>query len=120
MIQIKRVYDAPTQEDGYRILVDRLWPRGITRQQAAIDLWLKDIAPSPGLRIWFDHQAERYDKFSLEYIKELSKNPAAELLKDILIEHPRATLLYAAKDPTINHAAILKVFLETEHSRPDG
>lgn len=112
MIQIKRIYDEPSETDGYRILIDRLWPRGVSKEQAAIDLWLKDIAPSRELRIWFDHQADRFAEFSLKYDGELADNPAIETLKTILAAHPQVTLLYGAKDPNINHAVVLKKFLE--------
>jgi uncharacterized protein YeaO (DUF488 family) len=118
MLQIKRIYEEPAQDDGYRILVYRLWPRGISKQRGAIDLWLKEIAPSPNLLIWFDHQAEKFDEFNLKYVRELSTNPAVATLEDIVAKHPRVTLLYAAKDPAINHAVVLKEFVESKTSRP--
>ena len=115
MIQIKRIYEEPSENDGFRILVDRLWPRGINKHLATIDLWLKEVAPSPDLRRLFNHKKDRFNEFSLKYVSELSKNPAVTVLDDILSQRPKITLLYAAKDTTINHAAVLKGFLENKH-----
>lgn len=112
MIQIKRIYDDPAADDGTRVLVDRLWPRGISKERAALDLWLKDIAPSPELRIWFDHKPERFAEFSVRYHDELSHNPAVTTLEGLIGKAPNLTLLYAAKDPTINQAVVLQRFLE--------
>lgn len=112
MLKIKRVYDTPTKTDGTRVLVDRLWPRGISKERAVIDLWLKEIAPSPGLRTWFDHKPERFNEFTLKYYEELSKGPAVNELKKLAHKHKLITLLYAAKDPAINHAVVLQGFLE--------
>jgi uncharacterized protein YeaO (DUF488 family) len=109
-ITIKRVYEAPADTDGLRILVDRLWPRGLKKEDAALDLWCKDIAPSPELRKWFDHRPERFEEFGKRYRAELDGNPAvADLLT--FIGKRRATLLYAARDPTINHATVLAAYL---------
>ena len=112
MLHIKRVYDEPAAEDGYRVLVDRLWPRGISKEKAALDLWLKDIAPSPGLRTWFDHKPERFAEFSHKYMDELEINQeAVQVLKKLLSENSNVTLLYAAKNPVVNHAVVLQEFL---------
>ena len=108
MINLKRIYDAPDQADGQRILVDRLWPRGVSKERAAIDLWLKEVAPSAELRTWFDHKPERFKEFSAKYVDELSRNPAFAELKELIAKHPNTTLLYAAKDPWINHAVVLR------------
>ncbi len=114
MIQIKRIYDTPTQTDGMRVLVDRLWPRGLSKQAAAIDLWLKEIAPSPELRIWFNHRPERFRAFSTKYAGELARNPATAQLRELITNNPTITLLYAAKDPALNNAAVLQRYLESE------
>jgi len=112
-LQIKRIYDAPAASDGTRVLVDRLWPRGISKERAALDLWLKDVAPSSDLRTWFNHKPERFAEFSHRYIDELSRNPVAKELRDKLADNTRnLTLVYAAKDPAINHAIVLKAFIE--------
>jgi uncharacterized protein YeaO (DUF488 family) len=110
-LRIKRIYDAPTSEDGYRVLVDRLWPRGVTKEKAALDLWLKEVAPSPALRTWFGHKPERFTEFSHRYIAELEVNPAVQEIRSILKHHSNVTLLYAAHDSEINHASVLKKYL---------
>jgi uncharacterized protein YeaO (DUF488 family) len=108
---IKRIYDAPATTDGYRVLVDRLWPRGVSKEKAALDLWLKDIAPSPDLREWFGHQPERFQEFSARYQAELEQNPAVGALHALAKDHMTITLLYAAHDPAINHAVVLQRYL---------
>lgn len=113
-LYIKRVYDPPAASDGQRILVDRLWPRGVRKEVAALDLWCKDIAPSPELRKWFGHQPERFAVFRDRYRAELAGNEGAvRHLKDLLANGD-VTLLYAAHDPACNHARVLAEFLE-EH-----
>ena len=113
-IQLKRVYEAPEESDGYRILTDRLWPRGISKEKAALDKWVKDMAPSPELRKWFGHDPEKYEEFRKMYRKELEENPAREdflnLVKDKLKEG-RVTLLFGAKDKEHNQAVVLRDFL---------
>lgn len=111
-VQIKRIYDEPQAADGYRILVDRLWPRGVSREQAQLNEWLKEAAPSPELRTWFGHKPERFDEFKARYQLELNTNPAVEQLKTIIKTHKSVTLLYAAHDPQINHAQVLLAYLE--------
>lgn len=111
-IHIKRIYDEPSPDDGARILVDRLWPRGVSKEAADLDEWLKDIAPSTELREWFSHKPERFEEFSKKYQHELSNHPAVGILKDLLKEHDTITLLYGAKDPKINHAVVLQHFME--------
>lgn len=113
MFKIKRVYEEPAAEDGFRVLVDRLWPRGVSRERAALDLWLKDIAPSPDLRNWFGHDPARFDEFSARYMDELAANPAVATLHGLSKNHMDITLLYAARDPEINHAQVLRRFLES-------
>ena len=110
-IRLKRAYDAPARGDGVRILVDRLWPRGVKKQALRLDLWCKDIAPSPGLRKWFDHRADRFDAFARRYRSELDANPAAVAELDEALGKGPATLVYAARDPGVNHAAVLRDWL---------
>jgi uncharacterized protein YeaO (DUF488 family) len=109
---IKRIYDGADPSDGFRVLVDRLWPRGMSKQRARLDLWLKDAAPSSELRTWFDHRAERFPEFSLRYRAELDTNAAVDELRQIARANPTVTLLYGAKSPEINHAVVLAEFLE--------
>jgi uncharacterized protein YeaO (DUF488 family) len=110
-IQTKRVYDLPGPDDGYRVLVDRLWPRGVSRARASLDEWLKDVAPSPQLRTWWDHDPARLAEFTDRYRAELDHNPAIGTLADLRHDHPRVTLLYAARDPQVNHATVLRDYL---------
>lgn len=113
-IGLKRIYEPADPADGYRILVDRLWARGVTKQQAAIDEWMKDIAPSPALRRWFGHLPERFTAFKERYTRELEENPAcaglAESIRARALEQ-KVTLVYAAKDPVHNHAKVLYEWL---------
>lgn len=110
-INIKRIYSHKENDGTYRILIDRLWPRGIKKTDLSIDEWNKEIAPSPQLRLWFDHKKERFEEFSKLYIEELkSKKEEVERLRKIAEKQP-LTLLYGAKDLEINHAAVLKEFL---------
>ena len=115
-ISVKRVYDAPTEDEGERILVDRLWPRGISKERAALADWNKNVAPSTELRKWFGHDPERFEEFSARYRDELSASPAAEELaracRERLERGQSVTLLYAAKDPACNHAIVLKGWLD--------
>lgn len=107
-IKIKRVYEKPDKEDGFRILVDRLWPRGLTKEKASVDLWLKDIAPSTELRKWFGHDPEKWKEFRKRYRNELKKNEGqVSLLKDQM-KKGTVTLVYGAKDEEHNEAFILK------------
>ena len=109
-ITIARIYDAPNIE-GYRVLVDRLWPRGVSKQRAALDLWAKDIAPSPGLRTWFGHKPERFAEFTARYTAELEENPAFKTFIADIRQHGTVVLLYAAHDPEVNHAVVLRDYL---------
>jgi uncharacterized protein YeaO (DUF488 family) len=111
VLSIKRAYAAPEASDGFRVLVDRLWPRGVSKERAALDLWLKDVAPSTSLRSWFDHRADRFDEFARRYAAELEGNPAVERLREIIQEHSHVTLVYGAKDPQVNQAAVLVRYL---------
>lgn len=110
-ITIKRVYDNKTADGSYRILVDRLWPRGVRKIDLQIDEWDKEITPSPELRKWFDHKEERFEEFSKLYIQELmAKDQEINRVRSIA-KNEDVTLLYGAKDPEINHAIILMNYL---------
>jgi len=105
---IKRIYEKPVRRDGYRVLVDRLWPRGITKDSAALDEWLRDIAPTAQLREWFDHQPERWSEFRERYLIELgAQGPLLDTLRARAAQQ-RVTLLYAARDKKMNHAVVLQ------------
>lgn len=112
MIQIKRAYDTPNAEDGYRILVDRIWPRGVSKDELKADLWLKEVAPSNELRKWFNHDPAKWQEFKKRYRQELANNPAFDQLKQIAKKEKTITLLFGATDTTHNQAAALKTFLE--------
>jgi uncharacterized protein YeaO (DUF488 family) len=112
---IKRVYDPAEASDGYRVLVDRLWPRGVRKERAELDDWAKDAAPSPALRTeWHHAEGDRFDEFAERYREELDENPAAEALLAVGREHERVTLLFGARDAQVNHAAVLLGWL-AEH-----
>jgi uncharacterized protein YeaO (DUF488 family) len=111
MISTKRIYEPADSNDGYRILVDRLWPRGVSKEKAALDLWFKEIAPSPELRIWFGHDPKRFSEFAARYKQELVQNPAVGQLQKIIKNNKTVTLLYAAHDTNINHAKVLLDFM---------
>ena len=107
-IQIKRIYDAPDQSDGVRVLVDRLWPRGVTKKAAALDFWMKELAPSTELRKWFSHDPARWEGFRQRYRRELRKHGAQlEALKAQAAKR-RVTLLYGARDTVHNEAVVLQ------------
>jgi len=111
MIRLKRVYEKPSREDGVRILVDRLWPRGLNKERAAVELWLKDVAPSTELRKWFHHDPARWKEFQSRYRKELArKKEALDLLKR-KSKGQTVTLLYGAQDEEHNQAVVLKKVL---------
>ncbi len=112
MIKLKRVYEKPSRNDGFRILVDRLWPRGLTKERAAVKLWLKDVAPSTELRKWFGHDPAKWKQFQVRYRKELrEKKESVMLLKEKCEEHT-VTLVYGAKDEEHNEAVVLKSILD--------
>ena len=111
MVKLKRVYEVPSKEDGTRILVDRLWPRGLSKEKAHVDLWLKEIAPSTELRKWFAHDPAKWSAFEARYRAELKQNPLQlALLKQAAAKGP-ATLLYGAKDEEHNEAIVLQKLL---------
>jgi uncharacterized protein YeaO (DUF488 family) len=110
-IQIKRVYDLADKTDGKRILVDRLWPRGMKKESAHLDEWLKDVAPTTGLRKWFHHDTQKWEEFVARYTHELKQNKAVDKLIDIVNNNKIVTLLYAAHDAEHNHALVLLRFI---------
>lgn len=112
-IRIKRVYEAADKADGFRILVDRLWPRGVSREKAAVDLWLKEVGPSDDLRKWFGHDPERYEEFARRYRTELEGSDAFSGLRRTVREQGTVTLVYSARDEEHNQARVLKELLET-------
>ncbi len=113
VIQLKRAYEPPAAEDGLRVLVDRLWPRGVSKSAARIDLWLKAIAPSDALRKWFGHDPSKWAEFRARYFRELDEHPevAAQLLAQV--RNGPVTLVYGAKDQAHNDAVALKEYLES-------
>jgi uncharacterized protein YeaO (DUF488 family) len=116
--RVKRVYEGRSPEDGFRVLVDRLWPRGISKGSGAVDLWLREVAPSDGLRRWFGHRPERWEGFKRRYFEELEGKPnmIAELLR-LEKEHGTVTLLFSASDTQHNNAVALREYLERAFSR---
>jgi len=115
-IKLKRAYEVPEAGDEFRILVDRLWPRGVSKSSARIDLWLKEIAPSTALRKWFGHDPSKWAKFRDRYFRELDNNPQAieQLMKHV--RHGTVTLVYGAKDQEHNDAVALKEYLESDRA----
>jgi len=113
MFKVKRIYDAPDPSDGYRVLVDRIWPRGVSKEKARIDLWMNQIAPSDALRRWFGHDPERWEEFRKRYSEELQKETAlANQLKQLEKQHGTVTLVFSARDEHHNQAIALRVFLQ--------
>lgn len=112
MVNIKRVYEAASTEDGRRIFVDRLWPRGMHKQDLCFDDWYKDAAPSPALRSWYGHRPERFGEFSQRYRLELNAEPAHWMNLLGMAQDGPITLLFAARDPDTSHARVLADFLE--------
>ncbi len=112
MIKVKRVYDKYSEDDGIRILVERLWPRGISKEDAHIDLWMKEIAPSTELRKWFNHEDNKWDEFVKRYIAELQGNSALDRLKGIIDKNNKVTLIYSAKNIAHNSAVALSIVVQ--------
>jgi uncharacterized protein YeaO (DUF488 family) len=122
-VAIKRVYGKPSPEDGARVLVDRLWPRGMTKEAAALDAWLKDLAPSDELRKWFHSHRQQWSKFREKYLQELSSGPAKNALEQLYAigkQHRQLTLLYSSKDEERNNALVLKELLDGNRKPPTG
>jgi len=116
-VALKRVYEPPAPEDGTRVLVDRLWPRGLSKEKAAVDHWAKEVAPSHALRRWFGHAPERWDAFQARYCEELESPEAQEEIAALraLQRKGHVTLLYAAKDEEMNNAVALRDYLRRRH-----
>lgn len=113
MIKLKRIYEKPQKSDGYRVLVDRLWPRGVSKEKALLDLWLKEIAPSTKLRKWFGHDPENWVTFQKRYKAEIAANKLSfEELKEIIKKNDTVTLLYAARDEKHNEAVVIRDLFE--------
>ena len=113
MVRVKRVYAKAEKGDGWRVLVDRLWPRGMTKEKAKVDVWMKDVAPSDALRKWFGHELEKWAAFQKKYRAELAKNkPVFAELKKMAKEHGTLTLLFGARDEEHNQAVVLAEVLK--------
>ena len=116
-IALKRVYDEPEASDGTRVLVDRLWPRGVSKERASIDLWLKDVAPSAELRKWYSHDPAKFDEFRHRYEDELATEPAHTAVHKLreLTKHGQVTLVFSAHDADHSNAAVLRDYLMHLH-----
>ena len=116
-IKLKRAYERPEVDDGFRVLVDRLWPRGVSKSSAKLDLWLKEIAPSAELRKWFGHDPKKWKQFRTRYLRELKDH--SEVVAELLphARHDTLTLVFGAKDEEHNDAVVLKEFLESRPKR---
>ena len=112
MVRIKRAYEAASSSDGCRVLVDRLWPRGVSKERAELDEWLKDVAPSTELRTWWNHDPARMEEFALRYRAELDSNTGAVKALRALVDAGVTTLVYGAKDQYVNHARVLAEYLK--------
>jgi len=119
VIRIKRIYDAPSRDDGSRVLIDRIWPRGVSKKEAQLDLWLKDVAPSTELRKWFGHDPSRFEDFTKRYKAELAENSSSVNKLCELAHNDDVSLLYAAHDEDINHAVVLAEYLQQAGLRSD-
>jgi uncharacterized protein YeaO (DUF488 family) len=121
-IRIKRIYDEAECADGFRVLVDRLWPRGLPKTDAKVDLWAKQAAPSPALRKWFGHDAAKWQEFRKRYFAELDARPEDLTALEDAASHCTVTLLYAARDTLHNHALALKTYLDAKNpaDQPDS
>jgi uncharacterized protein YeaO (DUF488 family) len=122
-VEIKRVYDPPSAADGMRVLVDRLWPRGLTKERAAVDEWLRDLAPSHELRRWYHARPSQWAAFRAKYLKELSQpqaHSALEKIYELAHKRKRVTLLFGSKNQRQNNATVLKELLEGLRKPPTG
>ena len=112
-VQLKRVYEPSASEDGFRVLVERLWPRGMTKERVKVDLWLKEAGASTGLRKWYGHDPQKWEEFRARYFKELTAHPAiVQQIMQLIQDKGTMTLLYSARDEHHNNAVALKEFLE--------
>lgn len=112
MLKTKRVYEPPSPGDGYRVLTERLWPRGVSKERAKLDRWMKGVAPSHDLRKWFGHEPDKWEEFKERYREELYGSEAVEELLKIIDEYKTVSLIYASKDKKHNSTKVLKEFLE--------
>ncbi len=122
-VALKRIYAEPSPQDGARVLVDRLWPRGLTKAQAALDAWLRDLAPSNELRKWYHAHPQQWSKFREKYLKELTSetsHAALQQLYELQKKHRRLTLLFASKNEERNNAVVLKQLVDGERKPPTG
>ena len=118
MLKVKRIYESPEKSDGFRVLVDRLWPRGVSKDRAHLDLWLKEIAPSDALRKWFHHDPSKWTEFAAKYRKELAgRKELVQQLRKIEADHGDVTLLYSAHDPDHNQAIVLRQIVKGSRSK---
>lgn len=119
-ILLKRAYEPPTPSDGFRVLVERLWPRGLSKERAQIDLWVKDAGASPELRVWFGHDPRKWQEFRHRYYDEIRGRPeVTDQLRSIIRSHPVITFLFAAHDTEHNNAVALRDFLDQESPKPE-
>lgn len=116
-IKLKRVYEAPEREDGFRVLVDRLWPRGVSKSSAQIELWLKEIAPSNELRKWYSHDPAKWDEFRKRYFQELDNHPEEVEQLNKCVSLGTVTLVFSSKEQKLNNAVALKEYLEAARGR---
>lgn len=114
ILKLKRIYDSAAEDDGYRVLVDRLWPRGIKKESAKVDLWEKNLAPTTELRKWFNHDLEKWEEFYRRYSEELAGNDSYESFVESVSSYPVVTLLFAAKDTAHNNAVVLRDMIQKE------
>lgn len=112
MLKTKRVYEDPSEDDGFRILTERLWPRGVSKERATLDQWMKSIAPSNDLRKWFDHDPDKWEEFKERYRRELFGSEAVNEILDIIKDQDTVTMVFASKDEEYNSTILLKEFLE--------
>lgn len=115
-VKLKRVYEEPSDSDGTRILVDRLWPRGLTKEKAKVDVWLKDIAPTTELRKWFNHEPSKWLEFKKRYQAEIINNTGAVAALKKHLENGKATIVYGAKDKEHNDAVVIKQYIDKKSS----
>ena len=120
MLKLKRIYEPPQRSDGYRILVDRVWPRGVSKERAAIALWLKEIGPSTALRKWFGHDPARWAEFQKRYRQELRREPELTArITHLEKEHGTVTLVFSARDEERNQAVVIRDFLAKRRPEPE-
>ncbi|HWJ30340.1 MAG TPA: DUF488 family protein [Flavisolibacter sp.] len=119
-VLLKRAYEPPQRSDGFRILVDRVWPRGVRKEKMQADVWMKDLAPSADLRKWFNHDISKWKAFQKAYKAELRTSPLLTQLVAYCLKHEKVTLLFGAKDETHNQAVVLLDFLKSVIKRTEG